>query len=314
MIIFKSAKLLEGVKVREKKHLVTYQNEFIDSVIFSKDYTKKMLHLFFAIVYKVQENSSLVEFDKDEIKNLIKTSNMTNKEFSKLLINVSSKAVLYKTDEEITIEDKVIAKKGDYVHENFFERLIEQQDSNRIVIQIKPRFKSWFFDFKTNKIGFSKHYIEDVKSLDSKPSITLFTMLNRWRTFKKSVFMDFEYVKKNLNVSSGYKNNDVLRLLEKCKIDIEGKTDLRFNFSVVRNQNGRKIEQIIFNVNNEQSKLEELLGEEYTNSTQLSAIKVILKQKSAEKLEELFNDAGVNEIYKLVIKEILKKDFGREVI
>ena len=67
--------------MREKKHLVTYQNEFIDSVIFSKDYTKKMLHLFFAIVYKVQENSSLVEFDKDEIKNLIKTSNMTNKEF-----------------------------------------------------------------------------------------------------------------------------------------------------------------------------------------------------------------------------------------
>ncbi len=106
----------------------------------------------------------------------------------------------------------------------------------------------------------------------------------------------------------------MLRLLEKCKIDIEGKTDLRFNFSVVRNQNGRKIEQIIFNVNNEQSKLEELLGEEYTNSTQLSAMKVILKQKSAEKLEELFNDAGVNEIYKLVIKEILKKDFGREVI
>ena len=99
--------------MREKKHLVTYQNEFIDSVIFSKDYTKKMMHLFFAIVYKVQENSSLVEFDKDEIKNLIKTSNMTNKEFSKLLINVSSKAVLYKTDEEITIEDKVIAKKGD---------------------------------------------------------------------------------------------------------------------------------------------------------------------------------------------------------
>ena len=125
MIIFKSAKLLEGVKVREKKHLVTYQNEFIDSVIFSKDYTKKMLHLFFSFFYKVQENSSLVEFDKDEIKNLIKTSNMTNKEFSKLLINVSSKAVLYKTDEEITIEEASNMSKG-IIFNEYLENIIRR--------------------------------------------------------------------------------------------------------------------------------------------------------------------------------------------
>ena len=106
----------------------------------------------------------------------------------------------------------------------------------------------------------------------------------------------------------------IVQRVKNAQVDIEGKTDLRFNFSVVRNQNGRKIEQIIFNVNNEQSKLEELLGEEYTNSTQLSAIKVILKQKSAEKLEELFNDVSVKEIYKSIIKEILKNEFGREVI
>ena len=294
--------------MREKKHLVTYQNEFIDSVIFSKDYTKKMLHLFFAIVYKVQENSSLVEFDRTEIKNLIKTSNMTNKEFSKLLTDVASKAFLYKTDEEIVVENKVIARPGDYIHENFFERLIEQQNSNRLIIQIKPKFKGWFFDFKKNKIGFSKHYIEDVKTLDSKPSIILFTMLNRWRTYKKSIFMDFEYVKKNLNPETkGYKNNDVLRLLEKCKIDIEEKTDLKFDFIVIRSKNGRKIEQIAFNVNSDKTELEDLLKEEHTNSTQLSAIKVILRQKPVEKLEEFLNDTEINEAYKIIITEIIQK-------
>ena len=120
--------------------------------------------------------------------------------------------------------------------------------------------------------------------------------------------MDFEYVKKNLNPETkGYKNNDVLRLLEKCKIDIEEKTDLKFDFIVIRSKNGRKIEQIAFNVNSDKTELEDLLKEEHTNSTQLSAIKVILRQKPVEKLEEFLNDTEINEAYKIIITEIIQK-------
>ena len=64
----------------KNNELVRYSNELVD--FYNFDFTKeKELDIFIAIIYAVQKNESLIQFKTQDIKKLIKTSNLTYKEF-----------------------------------------------------------------------------------------------------------------------------------------------------------------------------------------------------------------------------------------
>ena len=56
--------------MKNKKEMVTYQNEFVDKFVL--DYKQKELDLFFAIIFQMQKNSKIIEFQKENIKKSIK--------------------------------------------------------------------------------------------------------------------------------------------------------------------------------------------------------------------------------------------------
>lgn len=227
------------------KEIVVYQNEFIDKFIL--DYKQKEIDLFFGIIFKIQKDSKIIEFKKDEIKNLIKTSNLSSEEFTNLIKSLARQAVRYKTKEEIIDEDtgKVLANPGAFVTINFFDMLIEEGDN--VTIKIKKEFQKYFFEIQKD-LGFSKHELQDLLKLSSRYEKLLFIILNRWKTFDKVYKCDFEEFKIKLGIPGSYKNNDVKRLIEKAKKNIEKNTKIKFEFEFIRK--GRKIEEIHFYIQN----------------------------------------------------------------
>ncbi len=69
--------------------IVRYDNELVDRFLFT-NYKSKMLDLFFALILKVQKEKNTIKFNRNEIKNLIKTSNLTSAEFTEILKTLSS--------------------------------------------------------------------------------------------------------------------------------------------------------------------------------------------------------------------------------
>ena len=119
--------------------IVRYDNELVDRFLFT-NYKSKMLDLFFALILKVQKEKNTIKFNRNEIKNLIKTSNLTSAEFTEILKTLSSQTIRYKVTEDLIENDDVIAKKGDFIWESIFERLIEEKTQEYITIQIKDKF------------------------------------------------------------------------------------------------------------------------------------------------------------------------------
>ena len=112
----------------KKKNIVIYQNDLIDKFIF--EYKQKEIDLFFGIILQAQQNSTIVEFQKDEIRKLIKTGNLSNEEFTKLIRGLASKNIRYKTQENIidTETGEILAESGDFVTMNFFDLLVEAKN------------------------------------------------------------------------------------------------------------------------------------------------------------------------------------------
>ena len=256
--------------------IVRYDNELVDRFLFT-NYKSKMLDLFFALILKVQKEKNTIRFDRDEIKTLIKTSNLTNAEFTEILKALSSQTVRYKVTEDIVENNEIIATKGDYIWENIFDRLIEEKNQEYITIQIKDKFKTLFFDLKDN---FSKHELDEIININGKYSKILFMFLNRWRTFNKAVFVEFDNLIDRLGTPTSYKTNDVIKTLDKAKNEINGKTGLKFDYKTVKK--GRKIEKIVFTINDYIQELKDMLNDPNINAVQKKAVEMILKKEGVK--------------------------------
>ena len=145
--------------MKNKKEMVTYQNEFVDKFVL--DYKQKELDLFFAIIFQMQRNSKIIEFQKEDIKKSIKTSNLTSEDFTNLIKSLSRQSIRYKTTEQIIDEEtgRILANPGAFVTINFFDMLIEEDD--KVTIKIKKEFQKYFFEIQEN-LGFSKHELQDL--------------------------------------------------------------------------------------------------------------------------------------------------------
>lgn len=231
--------------MKNRKEIVTYQNEFVDKFVL--DYKQKELDLFFAIIFQMQRNSKIIEFQKEDIKKSIKTSNLTSEDFTNLIKSLSRQSIRYKTMEQIIDEEtgKILANPGAFVTINFFDMLIEEDD--KVTIKIKKEFQRYFFEIQEN-LGFSKHELQDLIKLSSRYEKLLFILLNRWKTFNRVFSTDFEEFKIKMNIPKSYKNNDVKRMIEKAKANIEKNTKIKFEFEFIKK--GRKVEKINFYISN----------------------------------------------------------------
>ena len=256
--------------------IVRYDNELVDRFLFT-NYKSKMLDLFFALILKVQKEKNTIRFDRDEIKTLIKTSNLTNAEFTEILKALSSQTVRYKVTEDIIENNEIIATAGDYIWENIFDRLIEEKNQEFITIQIKDQFKTLFFDLRDN---FSKHELDEIINISGKYSKILFMFLNRWRTFNKAVFVEFDNLIDRLGTPASYKTNDIIKTLDKAKDEINGKTGLKFDYKTVKK--GRKIEKIVFTINDYIQELKDMLNDPNVNAAQKKAVEMILKKEGVK--------------------------------
>ena len=109
--------------------------------------------------------------------------------------------------------------------------------------------------------------------------------LNRWRTFNKAVFVEFDNLIDRLGTPTSYKTNDVIKTLDKAKNEINGKTGLKFDYKTVKK--GRKIEKIVFTINDYIKEIEDMLKDPNINSTQKKALEMILKRETVGKKEQL---------------------------
>ena len=258
--------------------IVRYDNELVDRFLFT-NYKSKMFDLFFALILKVQKEKNTIKFNRNEIKNLIKTSNLTNAEFTEILKSLSSQTIRYKATEDIIENNEVIAKKGDFIWESIFERLIEEKSQEHITIQIKDKFKGLFFDLRDN---FSKHELDEMMNINSIYSKKLFMFLNRWRNYNKAVFVEWDNLIARLGTPVSYKTNDIIRTLNKSKEEKNKKTGLKFDYKTVKK--GRKIEKIVFTINDYIQEIKDMLDDPNINSSQRRAIEMILKREGEKNL------------------------------
>ena len=127
-----------------------------------------------AVYYDATKNF----LSEEDIKKLIKTSNLTYKEFKQYVRALASTPLRYKADIDIIENNVVKVKKGDDVEEFFFDKLIFSKDEEYITIVLKENFKGLIMDLKKE---FSKHGLKEFFMLNGKYTKFLFMHLNRWK-------------------------------------------------------------------------------------------------------------------------------------
>lgn len=215
-----------------KEHeIVRYSNQLID--IYDFDFDKeKELDIFIAIIYATQKNESLIQFKTQDIKRLIQTSNLTYKEFKQYVRSLAKTPLRYRANEDIIENDKLKVRKGDYVEEFFFDKLIFSKDEEYITVQIKESFKVLISDLRRE---FSKHSLKEFFMLSGKYSKLLFMHINRWKNYKNKIFWSEDRLRDKLKVPKNYKFSKIEeRILEKSRKEIITKTDIFFDYEIDR--------------------------------------------------------------------------------
>ncbi len=100
------------------------------------------------------------------------------------------------------------------------------------VIEYKfdPLLKPFLLQLKDN---FATYQLKNILSLKSAYSIRMYELLNQYKVIGKRT-IEIEELKLLLNIPDSYRNNDILKLLEKIKKELTSKTDLTFDFEAIK--------------------------------------------------------------------------------
>ena len=100
------------------------------------------------------------------------------------------------------------------------------------VIEYKfdPLLKPFLLQLKNN---FATYQLKNILSLKSAYSIRMYELLNQYKVIGKRT-IEIEELKLLLNIPDSYRNNDILKLLEKIKKELTSKTDLIFDFEAIK--------------------------------------------------------------------------------
>ena len=234
---------MDIIKTTAKKHDISYQNEFIDDIIFNFD--KRMLIIFFYLIHKFQQETNSIEVDINELKKILDNKRREKEYIKKLIEKLYDTTIYYKNDEAITEDGRIKIGKNDYVKDHLFDVLVFPEDSDRLKFVIKKRYRKYFLNLQNN---FTTTTIETLKNLNS-TQILIYLQLSRWKNYFDDVEMNWEYFRINAGFSKGYRNGDVLIKLNEALERIYEETGMKISYEIIRSKNRREILKIIFKIN-----------------------------------------------------------------
>ena len=111
---------------------------------------------------------------------------------------------------------------------NWFSYL--KYENGLIVYRFDPALKPFLLNLKDN---FTSYQLKNILSLKSVYSIKIYEFLNQYKVIGKRT-MEIKELRNLLNISKGYRNNDIIKLLENAKEELTTKTDLTFDFKPIK--------------------------------------------------------------------------------
>ncbi|MFY9100391.1 replication initiation protein [Aliarcobacter cryaerophilus] len=99
-----------------------------------------------------------------------------------------------------------------------------------IEYKFDPLLKPFLLQLKDN---FATYQLKNILSLKSTYSIRMYELLNQYKVIGKRT-IEIEELKTLLNIPDSYKNNDISRLIKSIKKELTSKTDLTFDFDVIK--------------------------------------------------------------------------------
>ena len=201
-------------------------------------YELKVLDTYLSRINSHEPDERTVIFDKGEFEELFDYAKMKLPELKKHLYNLQSlKVDIAKNEDEI---DSI----------NLFSRATATKDKYglwEVTLTCSPEAMQYFFNIES--LGYLRYKLWNVLRLESRYSYLLFLYLVDNR-FRKQWSIDLDELKIMLNCQnvasySAYKNFRRV-VLEKCKAEILEKTDIVFDYSVLKR--GRFVQKIQFDV------------------------------------------------------------------
>lgn len=128
-----------------------------------------------------------------------------------------------------------------------------------IYYSMDERLKPFLLELKNN---FTSYYVSNVLKLRSSYSIRIYELLQQnvdWKIPTQIFWRDIKLddLKEMLHIPKSYKNNDIVRTIEKAQKDLEQNTDLNFEFFLEKR--GRSFHSIKFKIiKNKENKLSEI--------------------------------------------------------
>ena len=104
------------------------------------------------------------------------------------------------------------------------------------------RLKPYLLNLKDN---FTSYQLKNILSLKSVYAIRMYELLKQYEVAKART-IEIKELRSLLNISRGYRNNDITKLLENVKEELTLKTDLTFNFEVFKKQ--QKLNEVKFTI------------------------------------------------------------------
>lgn len=127
---------------------------------------------------------------------------------------------------------------GTKVWTNWFSSLEYEDGSIRYAFD--ERLKPFLLELKDN---FTSYQLKNILLLQSAYNIKLYELLAQYKIIgHRKITLD--NLRNCLNIPSSYQNKDVIKLIEKLQLELGEKTDISFNFEIIKN--GKRFDSLNF--------------------------------------------------------------------
>lgn len=192
--------------------LVKYQNDL--NTVTMRNWTEAELNIFFSIVAKIRDKSTTeVVFTFDQLKELSKfKKNVTKKEFTDYIFQISAKLGTLNYIERIGLKGKVII---------LFQEFAIDGDNEKLTVEVNSKFEYIF-----NKIGieFTEFELEEFVGISSTYTKTLYRLLKQYRStgWWQVTLEDFREL---LSIPDSYKSGNIDQQILNPSIEQLGGSD-----------------------------------------------------------------------------------------
>jgi plasmid replication initiation protein len=254
-----------------ENYLVEAKNEVMRAKMPYSEIEQKLVAMIISVINPTDSDFKEYSFDKSVLLNILNLGGKNH-------------AYLYKVTEgllsnPIEIRDK---SKGDKPYQaNIIADADYIKNPKKVIFTVAPKMKEYLLQL--HKGEFTKFYLSNVMGLASKYSISMYRFLKSYE-FQKIVTKPIEELRFCMGIESGYENFYMFktRILDVAQIELEEKTDIRFNYTTETKR--KKVVKITFTIeSNEIGKIKIL-------DTQISLYERAIQEKK-ERKDELSRSA-----------------------